>query len=53
MFVVNILLENDHDLEAVKELLEEAAENGEIQNAFDLSVDEVPDGWDPNKPNKM
>jgi len=43
MFVVKLKLENDHDLEAVKDLLEEAAENGEIENAFDLEVDEIPD----------
>ena len=43
MFVIKIKIENDHDLEAIKDLLEEGAENGEIENAFDLEVEEIPD----------
>lgn len=48
MFKITITIENDHDLEAIKDVLEEAAENGVIENAFDLKVDEIPEGWDPN-----
>ena len=41
MFIATIKLENDRDMEALRDLLERAADEGEIAGAFELKFDEV------------
>ncbi len=40
MFVITIRMDNDHDIEALRDLLDDASEDGTLENAFDVKVDE-------------
>jgi predicted N-acetyltransferase YhbS len=43
MFEITIRTESDRDVEAIKDLLENASEEGEIAEPFEVRVDEVPE----------
>jgi hypothetical protein len=36
-------MDNDHDVDALRDLLSEAEESGDLQYPFDVQLDEVPD----------